>query len=90
MGETRAAPNLAAPAQAPLQLLAQRFDRPAAARRTRFLHRVVVQMMAMVYKVVHFPLHPFLTLGRWLRLGLQKLLEATHQASFLSLSQRAQ
>ena len=64
MSEARAAPDLAAAAQAPLQLLAQGFDGPAAAWRARLLHRLVVQMLAMSHKVVYFPFHHFLALGR--------------------------
>jgi hypothetical protein len=63
MSEARPAPNPSAAPQAPLQLLAQRFDRPAAARRTRFLHGFVVQMLAMIQKVVHLPLHHLMALG---------------------------
>src|ERR1035441_7654970 len=64
MSESLAAPGLTATAQTLLELFAQRLGGSAAPRGSGFLHRLVVQVVAVVLKVAHFPFEFDLLCGR--------------------------
>jgi len=62
-GQTRAAPKLAAPAQPPLELLAEGFDRAAAHGPPRFFHGAVMEMILVILEVFDFAGDGFLLFG---------------------------
>src|ERR1017187_7153546 len=80
MGEPWAAPGLTATAQTLLELFAQRLGGPTAPRSPGWLHRLVVQVVAVVLKVTHFPFEFDLLGGRAHGGGLEQLFQAAHDA----------
>ena len=87
MGEARAAPGLTAPAQALLELFAQRLGRPAALRGPGFRHGLVVQVVAVILKVTHFAFE-FALLGRRARGGrCEQLFQPAHDARLAAPTQ---
>jgi len=63
VGQSRPFPKLSTPAQSPLELLAQGFDRAAAQGSAGVLHRAVMEMILVLLEAVHFPGDDFLMFG---------------------------
>ena len=62
-GQSRPAPKLSAPAQSPLELFAEGFDRTAAHGSACFRHGAVMEMILVLPEVVRFTGDDFLMFG---------------------------
>src|SRR5271169_4897072 len=87
MGNAWSLPEPTATAEPVLELRSEGLNGTTANGRTRLSHRLIVQMVAMVLKVVYFPLHELLGLGGVLGWVFQQLFQAPDDSRFLSMPQ---
>lgn len=87
MGNAWSLPEPAATAEPVLELRSERLNCPTANGCASLSHRLVVQMVAMVLKVVYFPLHELLGFSGALGWVFQQLFQAPDDSRFLSMTQ---
>src|ERR1022692_3094574 len=82
--------SLPEPATTPepvLELRSERLNCPTANGWTRLGHRLIVQMVAVVLKIVYFPLHNLLGFSRARGRLFKQLFQTPHDSRFLSMTQ---
>jgi hypothetical protein len=87
MGNAWPLPEPTATAEPVLELRSEGLNGPTANGGTRLSHRLIVQMVAMVLKVVYFPLHELLGFSGALGWVFQQLFQAPDDSRFLSMPQ---
>src|ERR1035438_7403955 len=87
MGDAWSLPESATTAEAVLELRPEGLNCPTANGCASFGHRLIVQMVAMVLKVVYFLLHDLLGFSGALGGAFKQLFQAPDDARFLSMTQ---
>src|ERR1035441_10172139 len=87
MGDAWSLPEPATTAEPVLELRPEGFNCPTANGRARLSHRLIVQMVAMVLKVVYFPFHDLLDFGGALGWAFKQLFQAPDDSRFLPMTQ---